>query len=140
MTATGRAELASDQRFASMAARAVHVAAWLEVRGTPLRQKTSAEWLGLFRAADIAAMPIQSIETLRHDPHLTAVNLITQEDHPTEGKAAVLRSSVLADGHRLPHRPPSAPKGWDTVAILTQLGYSSAEVQSLFEQGAAQSA
>jgi crotonobetainyl-CoA:carnitine CoA-transferase CaiB-like acyl-CoA transferase len=139
LTATGRAELALDPRFASVAARAVHVAAWFEVRGTPLRQKTSAEWLGLFRAADIAAMPIHSIETLRHDPHLTAVNLITQEDHPTEGKAAVLRSSILADGKTLPERTPSAPKGSDTEAILGQLGYSNEEIDGLIQKGAAQS-
>jgi crotonobetainyl-CoA:carnitine CoA-transferase CaiB-like acyl-CoA transferase len=137
LTATGRAEMIADPRFASVSARAVHVAAWFEVRGTPLRQKTSAEWLAIFRAADIAAMPIHSIESLRQDPHLTAVKLISEEDHPTEGKTAVLRSSVLADGESLPPRTPSAPRGWDTAAILEQLGYSRVEAQGFFDQGAA---
>lgn len=137
LTATGRAELAADPRFASVRARAVHVAEWFAVRGMPLGHKTSAEWLAIFRAADIAAMPVHSIETLRHDPHLTAVDLITEEDHPTEGRTAVLRSSILVDGATLPPRPPSAPRGWDTAAILDQLGYSSAEAQDLFDQGAA---
>lgn len=137
LTATDRADLIADPRFASVSARAVHVAAWFEVRGTALPQKTSAEWLAVFRAADIAAMPIHSIESLRHDPHLTAVELITEENHPTEGKTAVLRSSILADGAALPPRTSSAPRGWDTASILTQLGYSSADAQSLFDQGAA---
>lgn len=140
LTATGRQELVADQRFSSVSARAVHVAAWFEVRGTPLTQKTSAEWLAIFRAADIAAMPIHTIESLRHDPHLTAVQLITHEDHPTEGKSAVLRSSILADGATLPPRSSSAPRGWDTAAILDELGYSSAEAQGLINQGAALSA
>lgn len=140
LTATGRAELIADPRFASVSARAVHVAAWFEVRGKPLTEKTSAEWLAVFRAADIAAMPVHSIESLRHDPHLAAVALITQEDHPTEGRTAVVRSSVRADGQTLPPRSPSAPRGWDTAAILDQLGYSSAEAQNLYDQGAALSA
>lgn len=140
LTATGRAELIADPRFASVAARAVHVAAWFEVRGRPLIEKTSAEWLVIFRAADIAAMPVHSIESLRYDPHLAAVELITQEDHPTEGRTAVVRSSVRADGHTLPPRSPSAPRGWDTAAILDQLGYSSVEAQNLYDQGAALSA
>ncbi|MES2433579.1 MAG: CoA transferase [Pseudomonadota bacterium] len=140
LTATGRAELIADPRFASVSARAVHVAAWFEVRGRPLTEKTSAEWLAIFRAADIAAMPVHSIESLRHDPHLAAVELITQEDHPTEGRTAVVRSSVRADGQTLPPRSPSAPRGWDTATILNQLGYSSVEAQSLYDQGAALSA
>lgn len=140
LTATGREELITNPRFASVSARAVHVAAWFEVRGRPLTEKTSAEWLAIFRAADIAAMPVHSIESLRHDPHLEAVALITQEDHPTEGRTAVVRSSVRADGQTLPPRTPSAPRGWDTAAILDQLGYSSVEAQSLYDQGAALSA
>jgi crotonobetainyl-CoA:carnitine CoA-transferase CaiB-like acyl-CoA transferase len=82
-------------------------------------------------------MPIHSIESLRHDPHLSAVGLISQESHPTEGKTSVLRSSILADGATLPPRTPSVPRGWDTAAILEQLGYSSAETQGLLEQGVA---
>jgi crotonobetainyl-CoA:carnitine CoA-transferase CaiB-like acyl-CoA transferase len=140
LAATAREELIADPRFTSVASRAVHVAAWFEVRGTPLPTKSSAEWLAIFRAADIAAMPVHSIESLRFDEHVTAVGLITEEDHPTEGRTAVLRSSILADGASLPPRSPSAPRGWDTAAILDQLGYSSIETQALFDQGAAFSA
>lgn len=137
LAATGRAALADDPRFCSVAARARHVMEWFAIRGTPLRDKTSAEWLAIFRAADIAAMPVHTIETLRHDPHLQAVGLITQEEHPTEGRAAVLRSSILADGQTLPPRAPSAPRGWDTAEILAGLGYAAAEVQALVDQGTA---
>jgi crotonobetainyl-CoA:carnitine CoA-transferase CaiB-like acyl-CoA transferase len=137
LTATGRAGLIADPRFSSVSARAVHVAAWFAVRGAPLKDRTSAEWLAIFRAADIAAMPVHSIETLAHDPHLTAVGMITTEDHPTEGRTAVLRSSVLADGVALPVRTPTAPRGWDTAAVLDLLGYSTDEAQALVSQGAA---
>lgn len=137
LEATGRGELASDPRFASVAARAVHVAAWFEVRDAPLLDETSEDWLTVFRAADLAAMPVHSIESLSRDPHLRAVELITHEDHPTEGRTAVLRSSVTANGAHLPPRSPSAPRGWDTVDILHDLGFSEAEAEILLGSGSA---
>lgn len=140
LIATGRGDLIIDQRFSSVSARAVHVEQWFEIRGAPLDDKTTDEWLEAFRAADLAAMPIHSIESLSHDPHLTAVNLITQEDHPTEGRTAVLRSSIRADGNCLPPRTPTAPRGWDTVAILDDLGFSKPESEALLKHGTAVSA
>jgi crotonobetainyl-CoA:carnitine CoA-transferase CaiB-like acyl-CoA transferase len=82
-------------------------------------------------------MPIHSIESLAHDPHLTAVNLITHEDHPTEGHTAVLRSSILADGSYLSPRTPSVPRGWDTVGILQELGFTTQESEAIQNTGAA---
>lgn len=137
LVATGRGALSSDARFSSVSARAINVAEWFKIRGAALEDKTTDEWLAIFRAADLATMPIHSIESLSLDPHLTAVSLITQEDHPTEGRTAVLRSSVLADGETLPPRGPSAPRGWDTTQILTDLGFSDNESQALLNQGAA---
>jgi crotonobetainyl-CoA:carnitine CoA-transferase CaiB-like acyl-CoA transferase len=134
---TGRGDLAEDPRFGSVSARAVHVMAWFEVRGAPLDDKTTDEWLHIFRAADLAAMPIHSIESLSRDPHLTAVNLMTQEIHPTEGRTTVLRSSIRVDGQTLSPRGPAAPLGWDTVAVLESLGFAKEETAALLKQGAA---
>lgn len=140
LAATGRGAVAEDPRFGSVAARAVNVAEWFEIRGAPLTDKTTDEWLAVFRAADLAAMPIHSIESLSRDPHLTAVNLITQEDHPTEGRASVVRSSILADSQALPTRSPSAPRGWDTKGVLDSLGFTEEDVEALLATGAAVSA
>ena len=137
LKATGRAALIDDTRFTTVAARAVNVAEWFEVRGAPLTDRTTAEWLDIFRKADLAAMPVHSIETLSKDEHLTAVGLLTYENHPTEGRAAVVHSSIRANGDGLSPRTPSAPRGWDTDDVLGQLGYSPAEVEDLTAQGAA---
>lgn len=137
LRATGRGDLVADPRFSSVSARAVHVAEWFKVRGAPLDDRTTEEWLQAFRAADLAAMPIHSIESLAHDPHLTAVGLMTQEDHPTEGRTTVLRSAIRADGATLSPRTPSAPRGWDTVEILEELGFSGPAAKALLDEGAA---
>jgi crotonobetainyl-CoA:carnitine CoA-transferase CaiB-like acyl-CoA transferase len=139
LVATGRGDLASDPRFSSVSARAVNVAEWFKIRGEALDGRSTNDWLQIFRAADLAAMPVHSIESLAHDPHLTAVGLMSQEDHPTEGKTTVLRSSVRADGEYLSPRTPSVPRGWDTVEILDELGFTILESKAFFEQGAARS-
>ncbi len=137
LKAIGRDDLLHDQRFATVGARAKNVVAWFEVRGAPRTEKTTAEWLDVFRATDIATMPCHTIESLQHDPHLAAVELVRYEDHPVEGRTAAIRSSIRVDGHSAPLRTPSQPRGWSTRAVLGQLGYTAADVEALLASRAA---
>ncbi len=134
---TGRQELLEDPRFASVAARARHVMEWFEVRGAPLTNGTTAEWLERMRSADIAAQPCHTLETLQRDPHLKAVGLIGFEAHPTEGRTAAIRSTIRFDEAYPPLRSASRPRGWDTRAVLEEVGYSDTEIQELLSAGAA---
>jgi len=134
---TGRQQLLEDERFGSVAARARNVAQWFEVRGAPLTSKTTAEWLDLLRSADLAVQPCHTLESLQHDPHLQAVKLVRFEDHPVEGKAAAIRSSIRVDQAYLPLRTPAQPRGAQTRAVLGELGYSADEVEELLSSGAA---
>lgn len=135
LDATGRSDLKSDPRFASVSARAEHVRAWFEIRGAPLTALTTAEWLAVFRAADIAAMPCNDVESLCQDEHLNAVGMFASELHPTEGQTIVLRSSIVVDG--VADVPPghAQPKGWESAAILSEVGFSSDEVAALTSSG-----
>jgi crotonobetainyl-CoA:carnitine CoA-transferase CaiB-like acyl-CoA transferase len=137
LKATERNELLDDPRFASVAARAKHVAQWFEIRGAPLTSRTTAEWLDVLRAVDIAVQPCHTLETLQHDPHLEAVGLICFEEHPTEGKAAAIRSTIRFDETYSPRRTPSQPRGADTRKILEEIGYSMEEIEKLLSAGAA---
>jgi crotonobetainyl-CoA:carnitine CoA-transferase CaiB-like acyl-CoA transferase len=132
---TGRDELIADERFNSVGARAKNVQAWFEVRGKPLTDKTTEAWLSLLQQADIAAQPCHTLETLPHDKHLKAVNLIQYEEHPTEGRTAAIRASIKVDDRYLDLRAPSQPKGWESEQILTDLGYSSAQAEALQSSG-----
>jgi crotonobetainyl-CoA:carnitine CoA-transferase CaiB-like acyl-CoA transferase len=136
--AIGRSDLLDDPRFVSVGARAKNNADWFAVRGAPLTNRTTTEWLDIFRAADIAAMPCHTLETLRHDTHLNAVGLLQAEHHPTEGRVASIRSSIRVDGAYPDRRDAAQPRGAETDAILGELGYSSVETEALFVSGAAQ--
>lgn len=137
LTVTGQHELLDDPRFSSVSARAHHVAAWFEVRGRPLTHKNTAEWLALFKAADIAVQPCNSLETLPHDPHLQAVGLIRPEKHPTEGITSAIRSTIRFDEAYPSIRTPSQPRGWETRDILVDIGYTQVQIEELLAQGSA---
>lgn len=133
---TDRAELLNDIRFSSIKNRAKYVSEWFEIRGAALENKTTKEWLEIFKSADLPAMPCHTLETLTDDPHLKAVGLLDFENHPTEGKTAVIRSTINIDGEYPSARSTAAPCGWDTDEILNELVFSPSEKASLMSQKA----
>jgi crotonobetainyl-CoA:carnitine CoA-transferase CaiB-like acyl-CoA transferase len=137
LTVTGRTDLLNDERFNSVAARATNVKEWFAVRGAPLTNKSSQEWLDLLQEADIAAQACHTLQTLPNDKHLKAVGLVQYEDHPTEGKTAAIRSSIKVNDAYLNLRETSQPKGWETKKLLEEMGFSAQEVTALFEKGSA---
>jgi len=136
LNATDRSELLNDARFTSVAARAKYVSEWFEVRGAPLTHKSTEEWLSLLQAADIAAQPCHSLESLQQDRHLAAVGLISYEQHPTEGRVAAIRSSIRIDDETLKLREPSQPKGWESKKILSEVGYTNEQIERMQSCGA----
>lgn len=134
---TDRHHLLDDPRFSSVAARARYVAEWFEIRGAPLTNRTSSEWLERLRAADIAAQPCNTLDTLPRDPHLQAVGLVQFEDHPTEGRAAAIRSTISFDQTYPALRTSSRPRGWDTRSVLASVGFTDNEIEDLLKAGAA---
>jgi crotonobetainyl-CoA:carnitine CoA-transferase CaiB-like acyl-CoA transferase len=133
---TDRNELLNDNRFATIANRAKYVSEWFEIRGAALENKTTEEWLAVFRAADLPAMPCHTLETLTQDPHLKAVGLLSYENHPTEGKTAVIRPTIQVDGQYPSARSSAVPCGWDSIEILEELGYTADEITLLTTQKA----
>lgn len=137
LKAIGRDNLLEDERFATVAARAKNVKEWFKVRGAALSDKTTAEWLSIFRAADIAAMPCHTLATLRDDPHLAEVGLISSEDHPTEGRISVIRSTIRdQEGYPAPGGY-AQPKGWETRQVLEEIGLDGRGIEELLKSGAA---
>jgi crotonobetainyl-CoA:carnitine CoA-transferase CaiB-like acyl-CoA transferase len=137
LKAVGREELLDDSRFVSVAARAQNVKEWFAIRGAALSSRTTADWLAVFQAADIAAIPCHTLETLCADPHLEAVGLVTSEEHPVEGTASAVRSTIRFDDQYPPLRGPAQPRGAETRAVLEELGLAAADIDPLISSGAA---
>ena len=137
LTVTGRKHLLEDKRFNSIGARATHVADWFEIRGAPLTDKTTNDWLESLQEADIAAQPCHTLETLPNDKHLKAVGLIQSEQHPTEGKTSAIRASIKINNTYLQLRETSQPKGWETKKLLQEMGYGEGDIQAMLTSGSA---
>jgi crotonobetainyl-CoA:carnitine CoA-transferase CaiB-like acyl-CoA transferase len=137
LKAVGRDELLDDPRFTTVATRAKNVKEWFAIRGAPLTGKTTREWLEILRQADIAAKPCHTLESLPRDPHLQAVGLLQQDQHPTEGRTVAIRSTISFDDAYPSLRPFAQPRGWETRKILEEIGYSAAEIADLLAEGAA---
>lgn len=132
----GRPELKTDPRFSSVQARFANVAAYFEVRMAALKSKTTAEWLELFDAADVPAMPYHTLDSVLEDPHLQDIGFFEMKDHPTEGRTRNMRMpNKWSCGVRKGWNP--APKlGEQSVEILREAGLSDAEIQALLDTGA----
>ena len=86
--------LDTDPRFRTQETRTQHAEDMGHYLQQRLPQKTTAEWIAALRAADIPAHAVNRIEDLFEDPHLKAVKLFEEHEHPTEGRLKIARFPV----------------------------------------------
>lgn len=86
--------LDTDPRFRTQETRTQHAEDMGHYLKEHLPLKTTAEWIAALRKADIPAHAVNRIEDLFDDPHLKAVKMFSEMEHPTEGKLKVARFPV----------------------------------------------
>ena len=132
----GRPELAGDVRFADQPSRSKNIDALYEIVGEIMVHRRSAEWLEVLTAADVPVMPMNAPADLFECPHLQAVGMFPEVEHPTEGrirhiKVPVHFSKTPGGYYRHPEQP-----GQSTDAVLSELGYGPDEIAALHDAGA----
>lgn len=131
----GREDVLKENWFRSVTSRSANVHELYRMLDEVMPTRTTEEWLSLFRKADIPCGPVNTLETLFDDPHLAGSGFFTTEQHPTEGTLRVPRHP-LDFGKIDPDRPAPAI-GEHTHEVLAEAGYSSAEIDALFQRGTA---
>lgn len=91
----GRPELANLPKYRTIAERTKHIDELYALLADELSARTTSEWLGALDAANIPAVPVQTIPDLLTDEHLLAVGLLEQVIHPTQGPLRPPRLPVL---------------------------------------------
>jgi crotonobetainyl-CoA:carnitine CoA-transferase CaiB-like acyl-CoA transferase len=84
----------TDPRFASQETRTRNAEAAGAYLAQHLPARTTAQWLELLHGADIPVTAVNAIEDLFDDPHLKAVGLFEDVEHPTEGMLKTPRFPV----------------------------------------------
>ena len=100
-----------------------------------LPQRTTAEWQALFDALDIPNAPVMAMEDLPDDPHVRAVGLIEDYDHPQQGPMRRVRSPYTMRGVEMGPDLPAPALGAQGPEILEEFGFSPERVAELIEAG-----
>lgn len=135
---TGRTEFLGDPRFRVLADRVQHIDLLYSVVEEEAPRFTNAQWQAFCDGVSIPCMPVKSLDEVLQDEHLLAVDMFPMQQHPTEGAYRVVRSPVqFAAPFQVRHHAPRL--GEDSVGVLEEAGFSSAEIEGLLRDGVVQS-
>jgi crotonobetainyl-CoA:carnitine CoA-transferase CaiB-like acyl-CoA transferase len=83
-----------DERFRSQESRTRYAEDIGQFLAAQLAARGNMEWLEALDEIDIPACPVNAIQDLLDDPHLQAVGLFEEIEHPTEGRVVTCRHPV----------------------------------------------
>ena len=134
----GGCDLAHDPRFAGAERRRDHDDDLAAVLGPVFATRTASQWEAILSAHDVAGAEISQVplsEFTISSPSATANGFVAAVEHPLFGPH--LRHGPIATLSRTPGRAgPGSLPGQHTRRVLTELGYTPAELAALRERGA----
>lgn len=128
-----RTDLRDDPRFAAFADRYANRDLLIPLLRAEFARRTTGAWLEILRG-HVPCGPVYSVEEALGDEHAVARDMVTGVDHPTFGWLRQVGTPVKMAGVTPVHR--RAPRlGEHTDAILTEAGYSAAEIARMRSDG-----
>ena len=136
--AIGRPELAGDERFASLMARATHSAECVAILDAVFASRPRAEWIRILNEdpGDYIFTVVNSVDDLPDDPQVNANDYIVTIDHPQYGPTRMVGVPVRLSETPGSVRSPAPELGQHTEEILTDLlGWDWDRIAALREKG-----
>ena len=135
LTATGRNDLAIDDRFKSREARRQNYVALEHALAPTFKTLTRDEWLARLEADDVPVVPLYDIAEALNDPQVRHLNLVENVEHPLAGAMKFVGPPVSYDKFPESRSSPPPLPGQDSDAILRELGYSDESIAALRASG-----
>jgi crotonobetainyl-CoA:carnitine CoA-transferase CaiB-like acyl-CoA transferase len=83
-----------DPRFANQSIRTANAELCGEYIAKYMPTRTTEEWMAFCRSIDLPASPVTTLEGLFDHPHLQAVEMFGEAEHPSEGRIRTVRFPV----------------------------------------------
>ncbi|MSO54637.1 MAG: CoA transferase [Rhodospirillales bacterium] len=132
----GRADLITDARFRTNSLRVKNAPELDAILAVPIGEKTLAENLAFFEAAEVTAGPVYDISQIIADPHVQARNVIVEIPDSEMGMAPIHGVTPRLSENPGAIRRAAPAIGENTRDILTDAGFTEAEIARLAEAGA----
>ncbi len=128
-------EWLSDKRFLTVNDRAMNVTARLEMTATVIKGNTSAHWLSALDANGVPCAPVLDREALLVHEQVQANGILQEIEHPIAGATRQPRPAAIFDRTPAAIRRHAPGLGEHSREILTQAGYSDADIDKLVADG-----
>jgi crotonobetainyl-CoA:carnitine CoA-transferase CaiB-like acyl-CoA transferase len=121
--------LGNDPRFASNQLRIANRGQLIPVVQEIFNSATSCDWVARFVGAEIPAAPIHTVPEALTDAQTVARGLIVELEHPVLGAARSIANPIRLSSTPVSYRLPPPFLGEHSTQILSELSYSSEEIE-----------
>jgi crotonobetainyl-CoA:carnitine CoA-transferase CaiB-like acyl-CoA transferase len=129
--AINRTDLMSNPRFSSGSKRAEYHGELEPELIKALVNRSRADWLSIFDAADVPCGPINDVPAVVKDPQIVARGMIVPE-----GNGAYVNQPIHFSQYTQMSQQPAPELGSDTGDLLAEHGFTSEEIANMRDQGA----
>ena len=126
--------LVADERFADNARRVAHRDDLTREIEHVLRTGSTAHWLGEFERAGVPAAEVRDVAQTLHSAQVQALGSVQELHHPAAGAYRLVSPPIRIDRERLEYPMPAPALGADSRAVLTESGFSAAEIDDLIRR------
>jgi crotonobetainyl-CoA:carnitine CoA-transferase CaiB-like acyl-CoA transferase len=133
----GASEWLADERFRDNAARMNNLPALVELMNARLSKRTVREWTAALEAEGVPCGPINSVAEMAADPQTLARAMVVELEHPRAGRTRALGLPVKLSATPGKVGRPAPLLGQHTREVLSEYGFTSAEIDELIREGAA---